>query len=102
MTKTNVLETCREKKFLRKKILKKCTRFKEGKGTKYIQRNVYFGIIVFSSLSPTKPCLRLFLICFVREIKGFYQSSIQNEVDFSDIMNIFSQISWQIVKVSKN
>ena len=33
-----------------------------------------------------------FLICFAREIKGFYQSSLENEVDFREIMNISHNI----------
>ena len=44
--------------------------------------NVYFGIIVFS-------CLRFLLICFAWEIKGFYQSCLGNDLDFTDIMNSF-------------
>ena len=32
------------------------------------------------------------LICFAQEIKGFYQSSLGNEVDFRDIMNAFPNI----------
>ena len=52
--------------------------------------NVYFSIIVFGCLSSTNPCLRFLLICFAREIKGFYQSSLGNEVDFTDIINISS------------
>ena len=72
--------------------MKKCTSFEEQKGTRYIRGSVYFGIIVFSSLSSTKPCLRLLLICFAREIKGFYQSFLGNEVDFRDIMNVFPNI----------
>ena len=75
-------------RFSRKENLKKCTNFEEQKGTRYIRGNVYFGIIVFSCLSSTKPCLRFLLICFAREIKGFYQSSLGNEVDFRDIMNV--------------
>ena len=74
--------------FSRKENLKKCTSFEEQKGTKYIRGNIYFGIIVFSCLSSTKPCLRFLLICFAREIKGFYQSSLGNKVDFTNIMNI--------------
>ena len=74
--------------FSRKENLKKCTNFEEQKGTRYIRGNVYIGIIVFSCLSSTKPCLRFLLNCFVREIKGFYQSSFRNEVDFRDIMNV--------------
>ena len=66
--------------------------FEEQKGTRYIRENVHFGIIIFSCLSFTKPCLRFFLNCFVRVIKGFYQSSLGNEVDFSDIMNVSPNI----------
>ena len=79
-------------RFSRKENLKKCTNFEEQKGTRYIRANVYIGIIVFSCLSSTKPCLRFLLICFAREIKGFYQSSLGNEIDFRDIMNIFLNI----------
>ena len=78
--------------FYRKENLKKCTTFEEQKGTRYIRGNVYFGIIVFSCLSSTKPCLRFLLNCFVREIKGFYQSSLGNEVDFRDTMNVSPNI----------
>ena len=52
----------------------------------------YFSIVIFSCLSSTKPCLRFLLNCFVREIKGFYQSSLENEVDFRDIMNVSPNI----------
>ena len=72
--------------------MKKCTSFEEQKCTRYIRGNVYFGIIVFSCLSSTKPCLRFLLNCFVREIKGFYQSSLGNEVDFRDMMNVSPNI----------
>ena len=78
--------------FYREENLKKCTTFEEQKGTRYIRRNVYFGIIVFSCLSSIKPCLRFLLICIDREIKGFYQSSFGNEVDFTDIMNVSPNI----------
>ena len=53
----------------------------EQKGTKYIRENVSFGIIIYSYQ------LRFLLNCFVREIKGFSESSLGNEVDFRDIMN---------------
>ena len=79
-------------RFSRIENLKKCTNFEEQKGTRYIRGNVYIGIIVFSCLSSTKPCLRFLLNCFVREIKGFYQSSLGNEVDFRDIMNVSPNI----------
>ena len=90
-------------RFSRKENLKKCTSFEEQKGTRYIRGNVYFGIIVFSCLSSTKPCLRFLLICFDREIEGFYQSSLGIEVDFMDIMNISPNIlakNWNFKKLS--
>ena len=49
--------------------------------------------LVFSCLLSTKPCLRFLLICFAQEIKGYYQSSLGNEVDLTDIMNVSPNIS---------
>ena len=68
------------------------------KGTRYIQGNFYFGIIVISCLSSTKPCLRFLLICFVWEVKGFYQSSLGNEVDVTDKMNVSPNILQKLDK----
>ena len=51
-------------------------------------QNFYFGSFVLSHLSSTKLSLRFLLICFAWEIKGFYQSSLGNEVDVRDIMNV--------------
>ena len=76
-----------EKVNFSEKKLKKCTGFEEQKDTRQIRGNIYFGIIVFNCLSSTKPCLRFLLICFAWEIKGIYQSSFGNEVDFRAIMN---------------
>ena len=78
--------------FYRKENLKKCTTFEEQNDTRYIRRNVYFGIIVFSCLSSTKLCLRFLLLSFDREIEGFYLSFLGNEVDFTDIMNVSRNI----------
>ena len=80
--------------------MKKCTSFEEQKGRRYIRGNFYFGIIVFSCLLSTNLCLRFLSVCFAREIKSFYQSSLGNEVDFRDIMSV-SQISWLKIKILK-
>ena len=72
--------------------MKKCTSFENQKGTRYIRENIYFGIIIFSCLSSTKACLRFLLNCSVRQIKVFYQSSLGNQVDFRDIMNVSPNI----------
>ena len=87
------------KKIWSKEILKKCTSFKEQKGTRDIQGEVFFGIIAFSLFSLTKLRLRFLLICFAWEIKGFYQSFLGNEVDFRDIMNVSP---WLKFRISKN
>ena len=70
----------------------KCSSFEEQKGIRHIWGNVYFGIIILSCLSPTKACLGFLLICFAGQIKGFYQSSLGNEVDIIDIMKVFPNI----------
>ena len=75
-------------KLIGKVNLKKCTSFEEQKGKRYIWKNFYFGIIIFSCLSSTRRCLRFLLNCFFLEIKSFYQGSLGNEVDFRDIMNV--------------
>ena len=80
--------------------MKKCASFEEQKGTRYIQGNIHFGIILFSCLLSAKVWLRFVLICFVRKLKSFYQSSLGNKVDFMDIWT-FPQISWLKIKVSK-
>ena len=48
-----------------------------------------------------KTVSRFLLICFDWEIKGFYQSFLGNEVDFTDIMNLSPNICLKI-KISKN
>ena len=79
-------------RFSLKENLKKCTSFEEQKGARYIWGNVYFGIIVFSCFLSKNPCLRFLLICFAQEIKGFYQSSLGNMVDFTDIIKVSPNI----------
>ena len=79
-----------------------CARWK---GTRYIWGINYFGIIVFSCLSFTKACLIFLLICFIWEIKSFHHSSLENKVDFTDIIitsQTFAQIFWLKIKMSKN
>ena len=94
-----------EKQISRKENLKKCTNFEEQKGTRHIRENFCFGAIFFSCPSSTKSCLRFLLICFDREIKGIYQSSLRNEVDYTDIMNVFPNIltkNWNFIKLRQD
>ena len=69
---------------------------------RYICGNVYFDINFFSCLSSAKHCLRLLLLCFDGEMDGFHQSSLGNEVDFTDIMNVSLNIlakNWNFKKL---
>ena len=79
-------------RFSRKESLKKCNSFEEQKGVRHIWGNIYFGIVVFSCLPSTNPRLRFLLICFARDIKDFHQSSLETEVDFTNIRNISPNI----------
>ena len=79
----------------------KCNSFEKPKGTRYTGGNLYFGIIIFSCLSSAKQSLRFLLICFVLEIKGFYQSFLGNEVDFTDIMNVYLNVLAKKKKIQK-
>ena len=54
-----------------------------------------------SGMNSMFDILRFLFICFARNIKGFYQSSLGNEVDFRDIMNVSPNILAKI-KISKN
>ena len=76
------------------RIFEKFTSLQEQKDTRYIPRNVYFSIIIFSCLSSTKTCLK--------PVKGFYQSSLGNKIDFRDIMNVspnFLAKNWNFKKL---
>ena len=69
----------------RKENLKKCTSFEEQKGTRCIRENVYFAINIFSCLPSQKIVSQISFNCFFRKREGFYQSSLEKEVDFRDI-----------------
>ena len=66
---------------------KKCISFEEQKGTTYNWGNLYFSIIIFSCLLSTWSCLEFLLHCFLREMKGFYQSSLENEAENDNVFN---------------
>ena len=65
--------------------MKECSSFEEQEGTRYIRGNVYFDNIVFSCVLSTKSCLRFLLIFFALKIEDFYQSSLRNKFDFTDM-----------------
>ena len=54
LRKTDVLKTCQENKFLRKKIWINALALKSKKVQGIFRENLYFGIVIFSCLSSTK------------------------------------------------
>ena len=76
-----------EKQISRKENFKKWTSFEDQKVQDIFE--------VFSCLLLTKPCLRFFLIWFAWEIKAFYRSSLENEVNFRDIMNASPNLNFK-------
>ena len=86
LRKTDVLKTCRKSKFLGKKIWRNALALKSKK----VQG--IFGEKFFLALSSSVVFRWFLLICFAQEIKGFYQSSLGNEVDFRGIMNVSPNI----------
>ena len=83
--KTDVLKTCRKSKLLGKKIWRNALALK-GKKVQGIFGKTFYVALLSSAVFRQQDCLRFFLNCFFREIKGFYQSSLGDEVDFREIM----------------
>ena len=68
-----------------------CSLVKKHLKSKKIQG--IFGETFTLALSPSVAFhLKFLLICFAQEIKAFYRSSVGNEVDFTDIINISPNI----------
>ena len=82
-----------------------CTSFEEQKG-----RGIFGETFTLALLSSAVFHLKIrvsdfFLICFAREIKGFYQSSLENEVNFRGIMNVSPNIltkNWNFKKLRQD
>ena len=73
--------------------MKKCASFEEQK----IVYKLYSGKRLFWHYCQQLPFvykafLIFLLICFNRVARGFYQSSVRNDVDFRDIMNVSQNI----------
>ena len=81
LRKTGVVKTCRKSNFLKKKVWRNALALRIKK-IQVIFRKTFILALLSSFL----------LNCFVQEIKGFYQGSLGNEVDFRDIMNVSPNI----------
>ena len=92
MRKVVFPKTSRKSKSLGNKFWRNPRALKSKKVQGIFGETFIFGIIVFNCLSSTKPCLIFILIWFARETKGFYQSSLGNEVGFRDIINFSPSI----------
>ena len=73
------------------------------KSKKVYSKKLLFWHYYLQLLSSTKARLRFLLIKFAREIKDSYQSSLGNEVDFRNIMNVSPSIfakNWNFKKLT--
>ena len=89
LRKTDVFKTCRKSTFLGKKIGRNALALKSKK-----VQVIFWKTFVLALLSSAVFLLvsQISFKLFFREIKGFYQSSLGNEVDFRDIMNVSPNI----------
>ena len=87
MRETDILKTCWESKFLGKKIRRNALALKSKK-----VQGKFWEMFIVALLSSAVFCLKFLLICFSQEIKGFFQSSFGNKVDFRDIRNVSPNI----------
>ena len=99
LRKTDILKTCWKSKFPGKKM-KKCASFKEQKIVYKVNSWKCLFWYYCQQLPFVYKAILIFLvICFHQETRGFYQSSVRNDVNFRDM---FSKISWLKIKISKN
>ena len=85
-----------ESKFKKIHWLWKAKRYKVYSG----KRLFWHYYLQLSFIYETVP--QISFNCFAREIKGFYQRSLGNEVDFRDIMNVSPNIlakNWNLKKL---
>ena len=105
LRKTDVLKTFRKRTFLGKKIWRNVLALKSKKVQDIFRKTFIFGIVVFilsSAVFCLQNCLRFLLICFAWDIKGFYPSSLGNEVDSKDMSNVSPNIlakNWNFKKL---
>ena len=79
-------------RFSQKENLNKCTCFEEQNKCNIYSGERFLAIIVFSCLPLEKLCLIFLFICFAWEIKGSFHSFLENELDFTAIMNLSPNI----------
>ena len=92
LRKNDILKTCHKKKKNSERKFEEMHYLWRAKRHKIYSGKRLFWHIIFSCLSSTKLCLRFLLYYFFREIKGFYQSSFGNEIDFRDVINVSPNI----------
>ena len=97
LRKTGVLKTCGKNKFLGRKIWRNALALKNEKIQGIFGKALILALLSSAAFPSTKQWLRSRLNCFVRKVKGFCQSSLGNEIDFGDIMNVSPNILTKIL-----
>ena len=92
LRKTDVLKTCWKSKFLRKKVWRNALPFCKSKKVQCIFWETFISALLSSAVFRLRNCRRFLVNCFAREIKGFYRSSLGNEIDFMDVMKVSPNI----------
>ena len=102
MRKTDALKTCPKSKFLGKKIWKNALVLRTKKIQGIFGEKLILALLSSTAIRLQNRFLRILLLCSTRGIKGFYQSSLRNEVDFRDLMNVSLNIlakNWNFKKL---
>ena len=91
LRKNDILKTCNKKKNFGKKIWRNALSLKSKKAQDIFGET--FILAYYLQLSFVyKTMSQISFILFFREIKGFYQSSFGNEIDFRDVINVSPNI----------
>ena len=91
--KPDVLKTFQKRKFLEKEIWRNVLALNSKKVQGILAETFILALLSSAAFLLKTRVSDFFKISFAQEIKGFYQSSLGNDVDFRDIMNVFPNIS---------
>ena len=90
--KPDVLKTFQKRKFLEKEIWRNVLALKSKKVQGILAETFILALLSSAAFLLKTRVSDFFKISFAQEIKGFYQSSLGNDVDFRDIMNVSQNI----------
>ena len=99
LKKTDVLKTCQKSKIFGKKIWRNALALKSKKVQGVFGKTFILTLIFSAVFRHKKSCLRFLLNSFFWKREGFYQSSLEKEVDFRDIWTFLLPKNWSFKKL---